>query len=141
MSEKTLTLRRAVLAAIFAGNGGFPANFTSGILINIASNPDSILGFRVQAGLAIAADQTARVDVNRKAGTMGATVEIAAQAAQIGAESSTVTDTTDVHIINAVPNAESPVLRHAAERRPAAQRGVHQHLRRSINDRQSVSAS
>jgi hypothetical protein len=39
------------------------------------------------------------------------------------------------------PKYDSPVLRHAAERRPAAQRDVHQHFRRSINDRQSVSAS
>jgi hypothetical protein len=45
-------------------------------------------------------------------------------------------------IIKDVPqcDAGSLVLRHAAERRPAAQPDIHQHFRRSINDRQSASA-
>jgi hypothetical protein len=94
-------------------------------------------------GLAIATDQTARVDLNRKVGAVGATVQFAAQAVQIHAVSSAVTNATDAQVINEVPNvnAESLVLRQAAKRRPAAQRDVHQHFRRSINDRQSVSAS
>jgi hypothetical protein len=62
-----------------------------------------------ETGLAIATDQTARVDVNLKVGTVGgseapATVEVAAQAAQIQADSSAVTNATDAQVINDVPN-------------------------------------
>jgi hypothetical protein len=95
-----------------------------------------------ETGLAIATGQTARVDVNLKVGTVGATVKVAAQAAQIQADSSAVTNGTDArHQRCPQCDAESLVSRHAAERRPAAQRDVQQHFRRSINDRQSVSAS
>jgi hypothetical protein len=57
-----------------------------------------------ETGLAIATGQTARVDVNLKVGTVGATVEVAAQAAQIQADSSAVTNATDAQVINDVPN-------------------------------------
>jgi hypothetical protein len=63
-----------------------------------------------ETGLAIATDQTARVDVNLKVGTVGgsetpATVEVAAQAAaQIQADSSAVTNATDAQVIDDVPN-------------------------------------
>jgi hypothetical protein len=57
-----------------------------------------------ETGLAIATGQTARVDVNLKAGTVGATVEVAPQAAQIQADSSAVTNATDAQVINNVPN-------------------------------------
>ena len=134
MSEKTLTLRRAVLAAIVAGYGGVPANFTSGNLVNKAASPESISGFRVQGGLAIATDQTARVGMNLRAGTVGASVEVAAHAPQIQPDSNAMSNATDAHVINDVPSvSQNPLfLRHAAERRPAAQRGVHQHFRRTI---------
>src|ERR1700693_3024964 len=92
-----------------------------------------------ETGLAIATDRTARVDVNLKVGTVGAQVKVAAQAAQIQDDSSAVTNATDAQVIKQCPqcDAESLVLRHAAERRPAAQRDVHQHFRRSKNDRKS----
>jgi hypothetical protein len=62
-----------------------------------------------ETGLAIATDQTARVDVNLKVGTVGgsetpATVEVAAQAAQIQADSSAVTNATDAQVIDDVTN-------------------------------------
>jgi trimeric autotransporter adhesin len=66
-----------------------------------------------EMGLAIATNQTARVDVNLKAGTAGgsetpATVEVAARAAQTQAGSSAATnDTTnaaDAQVINDIPD-------------------------------------
>jgi hypothetical protein len=101
-----------------------------------------------ETGMAIASGRTARVDANLKAGKAAgswapATVEVAAQAPQTQANSSAVTNATDAQVINDVPNVTQNPLFYAmlAERRPAAQRDVHQHFRRSINDRQSVSAS
>lgn len=66
-----------------------------------------------ETGLAIATDQTARVDVNLKVGTVGATVEVAAQAAQIQADSSAVTNATDAQVINDVPNVTQNPLFYA----------------------------
>jgi hypothetical protein len=64
-----------------------------------------------ETGLAIATGQTARVDVNLKVGTVGATVEVAAHAAQIQADSSAVTNATDAQVINDVPNVtENPLF-------------------------------
>jgi len=62
-----------------------------------------------ETGLAIATGQTARVDMNLKVGTVGgsetpATVEIAARAAKIHADSSAVTNATDTQLIDDVPN-------------------------------------
>ena len=62
-----------------------------------------------ETGLAIATGQTARVDVNLRAGTVRATVEVAARAAQIQAtqiqaDSSAVTNATDAQVIDDVPN-------------------------------------
>jgi hypothetical protein len=84
----------------------------------------------------------APVDVNPKVGTVGATVEVAAYAAQIQADSSAVTDGTEAQVAHDVPNVTQSLffLRHAAERRPAARRDVNQHFRRYINERQSASA-
>jgi hypothetical protein len=122
---------------------GVPANSVLAGLVNIAANSDSTFEFRVQARLGISTDQPARVDVNAKGGTLGATVEVAAHAAQIPAGSGPVTNGTETQLTNDIPkyDAESHVLRHAAERRPAAQQAKHQHFRRSINDRQSASHS
>jgi trimeric autotransporter adhesin len=76
-----------------------------------------------ETGLAIATGQTARVDVNLKVGTAGATVEVAAQAAQIQAtqiqatqnqaDSSAVTNATDAQVINDVPNVTQNPLFYA----------------------------
>ena len=111
MSEKTLTLRLALFAAIVASYDGVPANFAPGNLVNLAPSPDSISGFRMRARLAISTDQTTRVDVNLKVGTVGATVEVVAQAGQIQADSSAVTNATDAQIINDVPNvAQDPLF-------------------------------
>jgi len=66
-----------------------------------------------ETGLAIATDRTARVDVNLKAGTVRATVEVAAQAAQIQADSSAVTNATDAQVVNDVPNVTQNPLFYA----------------------------
>ncbi len=92
---------------------GVPANSALGNLVNLAPSPDSISEFRVRAGLAVATDQTARVDVNLKVGTVGATVEVVAQAGQIQADSSAVTNATDAQIINDVPNVRQNPLFYA----------------------------
>jgi hypothetical protein len=110
MSEKTLTLRRAVLAAVVASYGGVPANFTSGNLVKIAPSPDPISGFRMQARLATSIDLTTRVDVNPRVGTVGAT-EVAAQNKQIRADSSAVANAQDAQVINDVPKvAQDPLF-------------------------------
>ena len=111
MSEKTLTLRRAVLAAIVASYGGVPANFTSGNLVNIAPSPDPISGFRMQARVAISIDLTTPVDVNPKVGAVGATVEDAAQNKQNQADSSAVANAKYAQVINDVPKvAQDPLF-------------------------------
>jgi len=94
-------------------------------------------------GLAIATDQAARAEVNLKAGTVGATVEVAAQAAQIQADSSAVTNATDAQVIDDVPNVTQNPLFYAMLQNGVEPRNetVHQHFRRSINDRQSACAS
>jgi hypothetical protein len=57
--------------------------------------------------------ETARVDVNLKAGTVRATVEVAAQAAQIQADSSAVTNAADAQVIDDVPNVTQNPLFYA----------------------------
>ena len=132
----------AITGSVTDQSGAGAAN-AEAVITNSGTNVPvaGFVPFR-ETGLAIATGQTARVDVNLKVGTVGATVKVAAQAAQIQADSSAVTNGTDArHQRCPQCDAESLVSRHAAERRPAAQRDVQQHFRRSINDRQSVSAS
>ncbi len=90
--------------------GGFPANSALGNLVNMAPIPDSTSEFRVEAELATAAGEATRLDVNLKVGTVGATVEVAAQAAQIRDDSSAVTNATDAQVINDVPNVTQNAL-------------------------------
>lgn len=94
-----------------------PPNSALGNLVKMAPSPDSVSEFRVQAGLAIAIDETARADVNLKAGTVGATVEVAAQAAQIHGDSSAVTNATSAQVINNVLNVTQNPLFYAMLRK------------------------
>ena len=124
--------------------GGFPANSALGNLVNMAPIPDSTSEFREQAELAAATHQTTRLDVNLKASTVRATVGIRGTGRadpRPGAGPGNQRHGRSSHQRCPQCDPESLFLRHAAERRPAAQRNVHQHFRRSIYDRQSASAS
>jgi hypothetical protein len=120
---------------------GVPANSDPGNVVNMALNLEAICEFRVHAGLAIPTSQTARMDLNLKVSAVGATVEVAAHAPQIQAESSALSNDTEDQVINDVPQCdESPLFY------PLLQNGVQPHrgtttstLGDLYNDRQSAS--
>jgi len=122
---------------------GVPADLALGDLVKLAPSPDPISEFRVEAEVATAADEATRLDVNLKVGAVvRKTVEVAAQAAQIQLDTNAATNGTDGQVINDVPNVtQNFFLTPCCRKASAEQRDVHQHFRRSINDRQSVSAS
>jgi trimeric autotransporter adhesin len=75
--------------------------------------------------------------------TVRATVKVTAQAAQIHAGSSAVTNATDAQVINDVPNVTQNPLFYAMLQngvQPRSETSTRT-FRRSINDRQSISAS
>jgi hypothetical protein len=107
-------IRSATVTVAVTDQSGAVAANAEVVITNSGTNVSvaRFVPFR-ETGLAIATDQTARVDVNLKVGTVGATVRVAAQAAQIQADSSAVTNATDAQIINDVPNVKQNPLFYA----------------------------
>ena len=63
-----------------------------------------------QTGIAVAVNQTVRVDVDLKVGAVEQSVEVAAAAAQVQTDSSTVQGAVDSQLINAIPNpTDNPI--------------------------------
>lgn len=57
-----------------------------------------------ETGLTLATEQTVRVNVSLKVGTVGSTVEVMAQAAHVQTDSTDVSNATAAALINDVPN-------------------------------------
>ena len=66
-----------------------------------------------QTGIALAVNQTVRIDVDLRIGQIEQAVEVSAQAAQIQTDSSTVQGAVEAQVINAVPNPVSNPLYYA----------------------------
>jgi hypothetical protein len=66
-----------------------------------------------QTGVAVAVNQTVRIDVDLKTGGVEQTVEVTAQAAQIQTDSSTVQGAVESKVINALPNPTDNPLYYA----------------------------
>jgi hypothetical protein len=112
-------IRPATITGAVTDQSGAVAANAEVVMTNSGTNV-SVAGFVPfrETGLAIATGQTARVNVNLKAGTVRATVEVAAQAAQIQsvqmqADSSAVTNATDAQVINDIPNVTQNPLFYA----------------------------
>jgi len=66
-----------------------------------------------ETDLKLATDQTVRVDASLRVGTVGTTLEVQAQAAQIQTDGSTVSNATGAPVIDAVPNVTQNPLYYA----------------------------
>ena len=66
-----------------------------------------------QTGIALAVNQTVRVDVDLKVGAIEQAIEVSAQATQIQTDSSTVQGAVEAQVINAIPNPVSNPLYYA----------------------------
>lgn len=97
MSEKKLTLRLALLAAIAGSYNGVPANSAQGNLVNAAPSSASIPRLRVRAGLSIATDETTRQDKN-------STPQAAARPGKVQSNKYAATDIRDARAITDFTN-------------------------------------
>ena len=95
------------------GTGQFSVPYLPAGTYAVAVSVSGFVPYR-QTGLALTASQTVRVDVSLKVGAVESAIEVAAQAAQIQTDSSTVQGAIQADVIAALPNPTQNPLYYAS---------------------------
>ena len=93
--------------------GIYTAPYLAAGTYTVAVNAQGFVPYR-QTGIALAVNQTVRIDVDLKVGATEQTVEVSAQAAQIQTDSSTVQEAVESQTINVLPNPTDNPLYYAS---------------------------